>query len=155
MEIRTILEKDIDSIINILIQVNDVHHQGRPDIFKSGSSKYTKEELKNVFNNPLRVTFVMVDNAKVLGYIFCIIKEIKENNIFVSNKTLYVDDLGVDSKYRNQGIGSALLKYAEDYAKKIGCYNLTLNVWNLNPEALKFYESKGLKSRKIEMEKIL
>ncbi len=155
MEIREALTKDIAAIIKILIQVNEVHHNGRPDLFKGGASKYSQEDLESIFNDPCRKTFVMIDNAEVLGYIFCIIKKSKENNILVSNQTLYIDDLGVDARFRNQGIGSALLKYAEEYAKKIGCYNLTLNVWSLNASALKFYEKNGLKSRKVEMEKIL
>ena len=39
-----------------------------------------------------------------------------------------------------------------DYAKKIGCDSLTLNVWCGNDSAMKFYESRGLKQRNIHME---
>ena len=42
-----------------------------------------------------------------------------------------------------------------DYAKKNGFYNVTLNVWNCNPSAMKFYESMGLVPYKVGMEKIL
>lgn len=42
-----------------------------------------------------------------------------------------------------------------DFAKTINCYNVTLNVWADNKNALKFYENIGLKVQKICMEKIL
>ena len=42
-----------------------------------------------------------------------------------------------------------------EYAEKIGCYNVTLNVWACNERAMKFYERCGLKPQKIGMEKIL
>ena len=42
-----------------------------------------------------------------------------------------------------------------DFAKKSGCYNVTLNVWALNENAKKFYENCGLSVLKIGMEKIL
>ena len=41
------------------------------------------------------------------------------------------------------------------YAKEIGCYNLTLNVWSCNESAQKFYERQGLKPQKTTMETIL
>ena len=52
-------------------------------------------------------------------------------------------------------MGSALYDYVLDYARSIGCYNVTLNVWACNPGAMAFYESRGLTPQKIGMEKIL
>ena len=70
-------------------------------------------------------------------------------------KTLYIDDLCVDSECRGMGIGKALYNYVVEFAKKEGCYNLTLNVWADNTSALGFYESLGLHKQKIGMERIL
>ena len=56
---------------------------------------------------------------------------------------------------RGRHIGRKLYEYVLDYAKKEGFYNVTLNVWSLNPAALRFYESCGLKPQKIGMETIL
>jgi len=41
------------------------------------------------------------------------------------------------------------------FAKEQGCYNVTLNVWECNPSARKFYEKAGLKPYKTGMEVIL
>ena len=56
---------------------------------------------------------------------------------------------------RGRHIGRALYEHVLDYAKKSGCYNVTLNVWTLNPTAQKFYESCGMKPQKIGMETVL
>ena len=45
-----------------------------------------------------------------------------------------------------------LYEYACAYAKALGCYNLTLNVWALNDGAQHFYEKMGMKVQKIGME---
>ena len=37
---------DIDGILSLLLQVDMVHHKGRPDLFKGPATKYNKEELK-------------------------------------------------------------------------------------------------------------
>ncbi len=44
-------------------------------------------------------------------------------------KTLYIDDLCVDSNARGRHIGTTLFDYVMDFAKQTGCYTVTLNVW--------------------------
>ena len=48
-----------------------------------------------------------------------------------------------------------LFDFIKTYAKEIGCYHVTLNVWACNPGAMAFYESRGMKLLKKEMEVIL
>lgn len=70
-------------------------------------------------------------------------------------KTLYIDDLCVDEAARGAHIGRSLYEYVLDYARNNGYYNVTLNVWADNKNAVKFYDKLGLKIQKIGMEKIL
>jgi GNAT superfamily N-acetyltransferase len=53
------------------------------------------------------------------------------------------------------GTGQIIYDFIKDYAKEIGCYHLTLNVWACNPSAMKFYEKQGMQMLKKEMEIIL
>ncbi|MDE6412165.1 MAG: GNAT family N-acetyltransferase, partial [Clostridia bacterium] len=71
------------------------------------------------------------------------------------NTTLYIDDLCVDETCHGKGIGKLLYNFVVEYAKKCGCYNVTLNVWADNKNAVAFYEKIGLHIQKIGMEKIL
>ena len=145
-----------DSENNLLKQVLTVHHNGRPDIFKSNAKKYTDNQLLEIIADDFRPIFVCVDESdNVLGYAFCIFIQHKNDNILTDIKTLYIDDLCVDEKYRGQGLGSQLYRYVVDYAKNNCMYNVTLNVWALNESALKFYQKCGLQIQKIGMEHIL
>jgi len=155
MEIRKAIYSDADDILKLLVQVNMVHHNIRPDLFNGPRTKYTKEELYKIIDDPLRPIFVYYDDNMVKGYAFNIIIEHKNDNMLTDIKTLYIDDLCVDENCRGQKIGHKLYDYVIDYAKEIGCYNVTLNVWTGNDSAIKFYESLGLKPQKIGMEKIL
>ena len=132
-----------------------VHHNGRPDIFKIGN-KYSEEELKELLNNKQRPILVSVNESdEVIGYCFGIFQQHKDNSILTNIKTLYIDDLCVDEKFRGKGIGKELYEAALSLAKEKGCYNLTLNVWSCNESAIRFYESMGLIPQKIGMETIL
>ena len=70
-------------------------------------------------------------------------------------KTLYIDDICVDETARGKHIGQALYEFVRDYARSIGCYNITLNVWEGNDAAFSFYKSMGMQVQKTGMESIL
>ncbi|MCR5004575.1 MAG: GNAT family N-acetyltransferase [Clostridiales bacterium] len=154
--IRRAQEKDIPAIMDLLSQVLMVHHHGRPDLFKPNATKYTVDELKEILQDEARPIFGFADeNDHLLGYAFCVLEQHKDHNILTDIKTLYIDDICVDERSRGMHVGKALYEYVKSYARSIGCYNVTLNVWSCNPTALKFYESLGLVPYKIGMETIL
>lgn len=156
MIIRRADTGDMSGINKLLEQVLTVHHNGRPDLFKSGTRKYTDEELVEILRDDSRPIFVAVNGENtVRGYAFCVFQQHLNNNILTDVKTLYIDDLCVDEDLRGQGIGKVIYEYVVDYARKQGCYNVTLNVWSCNPAAMKFYEKCGLIPQKVGMEKIL
>lgn len=99
--------------------------------------------------------FVVVQEDVVYGYAFCQLTKSHGNGAFVEHKALYLDDLCVLETCRGTGVGKLLYEFVKDFAKKQGCYHLTLNVWTCNPTAIKFYEKMGLVPQKITMEQVL
>ncbi len=156
MIIRRAKESDMMGINQLLLQVLTVHHNQRPDLFKGNTKKYTDKELKAIIEDDMKPIFVAVDKDEtVLGYAFCQYIQHINDNILTDIKSLYIDDLCVDEKSRGTHIGKSLYEYVVDYARNSGCYNVTLNVWSCNKNALQFYEKCGLVPQKIGMEKIL
>ena len=153
--IRQAVNKDIPKIMDLLMQVCLVHHNGRPDIFKVGI-KYSEDELKILIKDKTRPILVSTDEKdEVVGYCFCAYQQHIDNSILTDIKTLYIDDLCVDERVRGKHIGKELYEAALKLARDSGCYNLTLNVWSCNPSALRFYEKMGLLPQKVGMEIIL
>ena len=129
MLVRRAEIKDIEKINELLLQVAMVHHYGRPDLFKANCRKYKNDELVQIVKDDNRPIFVAEDDGVVMGYAFCVITDRKD--------------------------GTVIYDYVKKYAKIIGCYNLTLNVWSCNESAQKFYEKQCLKPQKTTMEMIL
>ena len=154
IEIRKAEKRDIPRILELLSQVLEVHAAGRPDLFKSGTTKYGESELTEIIADPERPIFVSVHEGVVLGYAFCIFQRHNEQNA-PNYTTLYIDDLCVDERSRGLHVGKSLYEYVLGFAKNNSCYNVTLNVWACNEGAMKFYEKCGLQVQKIGMEKIL
>ena len=152
--IRKATKEDIRRIIVLLHQVNMVHHVIRPDLFKPHTTKYNEQELEAILDDEGKPIFVY-DDGMVLGYAFCQVSEVKDDQLLEDIKTLYIDDICVDENARGKHVGRALYEYVRDYAKSIGCYNITLNVWEGNDPAFQFYRSMGMKVQKTTMEIIL
>ena len=156
MQIRRANEQDISGLDRLLYQVQDVHAKGRPDLFRPGGKKYTDEELVAIIRDDERPIFVAVDETgTILGYAFCIYETQQDTPSVVGRRILYIDDLCVDESCRGQHIGKALYAHVVETAREAGCYHITLNVWQLNEPALRFYESCGLVPLKTMMEFVL
>ena len=152
--IRRASKNDIPQIIELLHQVNMVHHVLRPDLFKPNTTKYNEQELESMLNDENKPIFVF-DDGGVLGYAFCQITEVRGNQLLEDIKTLYIDDICVDENARGKHVGTALYEFVRDYARSIGCNNITLNVWEGNEPALRFYQNMGMQVQKTTMEVIL
>ena len=155
MEIRFAQREDIPGILSLLLQVGQVHHQGRPDIFRAGAQKYNENQVAAMLGQPENPIFVAVQESTVLGYGFCFLKKHSGDPVIADHRELYIDDLCVDESCRGQHIGKQLYAHICNYAKELGCYNVTLNVWSCNESAMGFYKSLGMTPQKIGMEMIL
>ena len=129
MEIRMAKIGDIPGMLELLRQVGDVHHEIRPDIFRTGALKYDENALKTILADETKPIFVAADNGFVAGYCFCVLKD-----------------------HRGSGIATALYRHATEYAKTLGCAFVSLHVWCGNDGAMAFYEKMGLRPRHIMLE---
>lgn len=154
MYIRKAEKKDISQIEELLYQVAKVHADGRPDLFRAGQKKYTAQELEQMMQDDSRPIYVAEQDERILGYAFCIFQE-NNSNLMTDIRTLYIDDLCVQEDARGENIGRQIYDYVLNVARQSGCYNVTLNVWECNPGAKRFYEKCGLQVQKTGMEKIL
>ena len=156
MTIRKIREEDAEGVLDLLVQVNNVHSKNRPDLFIKDKTKYTRDELLTLMKDDNRPIFVATDDTnRILGYAFCVYESHVEDNNFPDIITLYIDDICVDENCRGKHVGTALYEYVKMFAKEHGCYNLTLNVWDKNDAAMAFYKNCGFHIQKYGMEVVL
>lgn len=109
-----------------------------------------------IVNDANRPVYVAVDeNDSVMGYAFCIKKKQPFSTNMVSFDSLFIDDLCVDQNIRGKHVGQKIFEHVKEEAKKMGCYEVTLNVWEGNDTARRFYEKMGMVPKETQMEFIL
>ncbi len=178
MLIRRAQEQDIEGILKLLSQVLEVHAAIRPDLFISGRTKYTHEELSEMVMDDSKPIYVALEEGilktenetvnesenkteniaedkakiKVLGYTFCVLKEEPAANCVYPHSEVYIDDLCVDESVRGKDVAKELYEYVKKEALALGYDYITLNVWEGNVPATKFYQKMGMTPRKTMME---
>lgn len=154
--IRKAEKKDINKITELLHEVLELHAAIRPDIFVSGTTKYTESELAAIIENEKTPVFVAEgDDGEVKGYAFCQIKDPPFSTNMRKIKSLFIDDLCVDENCRGSHVGQTLFSFVKEFAKNAGCYDITLNVWAGNDNAVRFYDRMGMFVKETQMELIL
>ena len=155
MQIRIAVENDIPSINRLLYEAPVSTAQRRPDLFKADSKQYTDEQLREIVNDTNRPVFVAEENGEIFGYAFCVFQKYPNDPFYTNVKTMRIDDICVDSRLRRRKIGTELFRFVVSFAKSLSCYNVTINVWACNQEALRFFDACGLRLQKVGLEKIL
>lgn len=136
--------KDIDGINKLLYQVNNIHATIRSDIFIKDQKKYSDIKLKGLIKDDYTPIFVYTDDDdNVIAYCFCILQIIEEGNNLRGRRNLYIDDLCVDENYRRRHIGKSIFEYVLEYAKDKQFDSITINVWEHNDRARRFYDKLG------------
>lgn len=152
MKLRPACGSDIPALLRLLRQVLEVHHEIRPDIFRSHTEKYNADQLAQILADSDRPVFVAEWEGQVAGYAFCIRKSAPAGGVMHPRTELYIDDLCVEETLRGKGIATALYRHVCAVARDMGCGSVTLNVWCGNENAMRFYEKCGMKPRNITME---
>ena len=157
LTVRRAEPRDIPRLLELLLQVNMVHHEGRPDLFRGPTTKYSEAELAALLDDDRKPVFVCSDETdRVLGHCFCQLLGFPQGHRLMEPvQTLYVDDICVDESARGRGVGRALYEFILGFAREQGCYNVQLTVWSCNPGAQRFYEAMGMEVQKLGMETIL
>lgn len=144
---------DFEATLPLQREIADLHSEGRPDLFREGHICYPREIFEEFVSRDDRVVLLAEADGETAGFLFALIRHVKNHRAMKDQSMIYVDDLCVAQAYRRHGIGSLLLKEAEKIGLSHGCPRMELDVQAFNDDAVRFYEAVGFTPRKITMEK--
>ena len=152
MVIRFAKEDELDRINVLRKQVNDLHVEGKPDVFKPGFNEELRNYVYYIFKDPEQKIVVADKDGEICG--FAILHHIyKPENPFMKVRDfLDIDEFCVDEKHRREGIATAMVEFIKNFAIDQGYHRLELNMWEFNQDALAFYEAAGFETFRRYME---
>ncbi|MGM9924259.1 MAG: GNAT family N-acetyltransferase [Bacillus sp. (in: firmicutes)] len=152
MRIRKGVHGDYLAVAGLFRQVQDLHANRRPDIFKKAEEALPEEEFGLYVDSADAFICVAEQDGSVVGVGVMMIHEIPDDEIRTGRTVAYIDALCVDSLYRQQRIGESIFKAMRDEAALRNATSLELDVGTFNKAAIRFYEKMGMNVKSYAME---
>ena len=111
-----------------------------PQLTSSGRTM-TAAELRAMIASPLTTLFIAKDEDKIVGMISLNVVQMP------TGLRSYLEDLVIDSAYRQRGAATALLQAAIDLARSSGARTLNMTSRSSRTGAIRLYERLGFRRR--------
>ena len=107
------------------------------------SLQFTREAILLQLNNPASTFYFAIVNEQIAGYFKLNTGESQTD--FKDEHGLEVERIYVSVTYQGRQIGTHMIAFVIEEAKRQKLDNIWLGVWELNTRAVKFYEKHGFK----------
>ena len=150
--IRDATLEDRDFVLNT---VHRLAYYGTP-AWRTIQEIVTQEQrgLQNFFSLPEPGAALFVAERHGEGRVGYVFLEVRED-YFTERPVGHINSIAVIENADGQGVGSALMRAAEDWARENGFSHLSLNVFPDNYRARKIYESRNFRVETVHYVKIL
>ena len=152
INVRPAHRNELARVNELRRQVNDVHVNGRPDIFRSGFSDELRDHVYEQFDSGEYTVLVAEADGRIVGFAVTTVVH-KPLSPYSNARSFYrVDEFGVDEAFRRRGVATALVEYMKIDANSKGLGKIELDMWEFNRSALAFYEAAGFSTYRRYME---
>lgn len=149
INIRPIKPQDYGRVSYIMDQVQQLHVDWRPDVYKQVSPLITREMYEEILkeNN----WYVAEADGRVAG-VLELMKRHVEGPAQVTKDILYISTMAVDKEYRGKGIGHKFFEKVRQIKEENGYDTIELQVNARNTKAYEMYKNYGFTEKSINME---
>ena len=148
-QVRNAEKADYRAVKKIMCQVQEMHVNWRPDLYKTNENLIT-EEVFNLMVDSGNL-FVADDSGKVVGVLEIVYKHI-ENPAQMTRDVIFIDSMAVDADYRGKGIGHLFFDKVKELQAASGADGIELTVNAKNHDAYEMYKNYGFTEKSINME---
>jgi diamine N-acetyltransferase len=154
--LRAAIYEDYEAFCELYAQGDQFHYQALPDFFRSveGPAR-SREFFAEILHNEEAALFVAEHESTLVGLIRCNVMNIPQIAVLVPRRFVLIHDMIVDETFRHQGVGQALMKRVDQWAREKGVKEVELGVWEFNVAARSLYEKMGYRTTRRVMRKQL
>lgn len=129
----------------VLADAEDIAEISRDDLGYDCEGEFVRENIMNL-DDGREAVFVADIDGRAVGYI-----HVEEYKVLYFEKMVNYLGVAVSNKYRRLGIGSALIKAAENWALERGIHLVRLNSGSTRTGAHEFYKRQGYDGDKMQV----
>lgn len=146
MPIRIEGTKDTELLSILNCDVQNIHYEIEPSLFKPYSKEDMKKFFEEVLNEKNTCAFVAYYENCSAGYVLISKKDVPETQYHCNLLTAYIDQICVEKNFKGKGIGKALIDFVKDFARKNKIKRVALDYSQKNLNAGNFFRSQGFET---------
>ncbi|MEP7127997.1 MAG: GNAT family N-acetyltransferase [Chitinophagales bacterium] len=154
MQIRLAGEKDLESLVDLWIELMEYHGSFGLQLLIDKSKRAAIEtfiiELLSKKNSRM---YVMVDTEKVIALLIARIEQ--RPGMFIHQKSGYIAETIVSKSFQGKGIGEELANAAHQWFQEEHVAFSELQVSIQNDKAVTFWKSKGYEPQTLRMIRVM
>ena len=152
MHIREATAADLPAIVRLNEVVQKLHAERHPEFFRHPQDP---DEVHRFFADKLEgrnmLLVAVADDEQPVGYLWAEARSSPQNAFRYARNMLMIHQLCVVSHARRQGVGTALMRQAQERATRMRIETLVLGSWSFNAEAHAFFRRMGFTEFQVEM----
>ena len=153
--IRPAAEYDYEEVCRLFAEGDAIHIEAVPQVFRKPVGPARTEEFFSSLLKDENAALLVAELQKhVVGFVTVFIRGSSNIPFMVPRKYAYVGDLVVSKKHRRQGIGEALMNQVQHWAAQRKIFQLELNVWDFNADAINLFRKLGYSMSRHQMWKL-
>ena len=141
--------QDYERVSKIMDQVQQLHVEWRPDVYKPASPLITMDMFEAILKDGN--WYVAEADGVVVG-ILELMKRHVESPAQVTKDVLFISTMAIDEKYRGKGIGHLFFEKVKQLKQEKGYDTIELQVNAQNRLAYEMYRKYGFTEKSINME---
>lgn len=141
--------QDYERVSKIMDQVQQLHVEWRPDVYKPASPLITMDMFEAILKD--ENWYVAEADGVVVG-VLELMKRHVESPAQVMKDVLFISTMAVDEKYRGKGIGHLFFEKVKRLKQEKGYDTIELQVNAKNRLAYEMYRKYGFAEKSINME---
>lgn len=149
MLVREARKEDWKSVTKIMDQVQKMHIDWRPDIYKMNETMISQEDFAEIVKGD---TFWVAEADGIVVGIMEILFRHVESPSQVTRDVIFIDTMAVDEPYRGKGIGHLFFKKVRQIKEEKHLDGIELQVNAKNKAAYEMYTHYGFTEKSINME---
>jgi len=157
IRIRSLQPSDKSALRQLVVQLQAAEAESNPYVIDGElmADDYVRQLYEGNREIPGEILVAELDTGEVVGYVALQPNVPQEEAHEVFYHYAYVSDIVVLDSQRGNGVGSALLNSAENYARAAGATVIRMGVLAGNQPARRLYAECGYDERELLLEKSL
>ena len=146
--IRKAVDRDKQEIAEVFSYENRIHTKLQPEVFMNCRSREIlgNSWFDDVLSSETSSIHIAEVEELIVGVVYYTIVRL-DNPIYRIDRLIKVQEMVVVEEYQGMGVGRMLLDHVEQVAQESGIHHITLQVWENNVKAIRFYQKLGFDTK--------